>query len=146
MNTEQEIIIDKPDGNKTFHRETPFLWVGSYEDILKYGGTAFPPINELRALLSKSYRIRLKLSDIRANLYVNGKACLVRKGKFQPIIVYPGVKIIEGTDIGYGGSNSYPHIAFREGFCIVDVDTIGFPHLELKTYRMSIEIIDLKSL
>ncbi len=124
----------------------PYLWSGDYAPLLKHGGDKFDKINELRKLLTGKFRIVLKLSDIQDNLYVNGKPCLVRKGKFKNITVYPNVKILEGTDNGCGGSNSYPTISFKEGFCKVEIITNGFPHFELNTYRMKIEILEFEKL
>ena len=128
-------------------RDTPpFQWVGTYTDILKNGGDKFPILNTLRDLLSGKFRVVLKVTDARSNLYVNGKPCLVRKSKFEPITVYPNCRIIEGDDLGYGGSNSYPHIAFKKGYAIVEVFTNGFPHMELDRYDMKIEILELEKL
>lgn len=129
------------------YRDTPpFIWAGSYDSLLRYGGDRFPLINELRNLLTGRFRLVLKLSNIRSNLYVNGKARLVRHGKFKPIWVYSGTKIIEGTDAGYGGSNTYPCLSFKEGYCIVEVIVEGFPTLDLNMYDMKIEIIDFEKL
>lgn len=124
----------------------PFIWAGSYDSILRYGGDKHPLINELREVLSGKFIIVLKLYEINSNLYVNGKPCLVRKRKQDKITVYPNCKIIEGTDLGYGGSNSYPHISFKEEYAVVEVTTNGFPNLELNTYNMKIEILDLRRL
>lgn len=124
----------------------PFIWSGKYDPILRHGGTKFPLINDLRNLLTGKFKIVLKLSNIIANLYVNGKPCLVRKSKFGPITVYPNVKILEGTDDGCGGSNNYPNISFKEGYCKVEIITNGFPHFELDTYRMNIEILEFEKL
>lgn len=125
---------------------TPYLWSGDYTPILKYGGDKFPIINELRELLSGKFRLVLKISKIMDNLYVNGKPCLVRKNKQSPITIYRNCKILKGTDTGYGGSNKYPCISFKEGFAIVEIITDGFPHLEINHYRMDIEIIELTKL
>jgi hypothetical protein len=124
--------------------ETPFIWNGTYTDILKNGGNKFEEINKLRDLLSGKFRLMLKLTDIFGNLYVNGKPCLVRKNKHKPITVYPNVKILEGTDSGWGGSNKHPRICFKEGYCVVEVKTDGFPHMELDTYEMKIEILEFE--
>jgi len=86
----------------------------------------------------------LKISKIRANLYVNGKPCLVRKSKFGAITVYPHCKILEGVDAGCGGSNNHPNISFKKGYAIVEIITTGFPHLELNLYNMDIEILELE--
>ncbi len=128
-------------------RDTPpFLWSGDYTPILKHGGNKFEIINELRNLLTGKFRMVLRLSKIQSNLYVSGKPCLVRKHKFKEITVYPNVKILEGTDAGVGGSNSYPCISFKEGYCVVEIITNGFPHLELKTYEMNIEILEFEKI
>lgn len=124
----------------------PYLWAGKYEPLLKHGGNKFELINQLRDLLTGKFRIVLRLSKIKSNLYVNGKPCLVRKGKFKRITVYPNVKLLKGTDNGVGGSNAYPNISFKEGFCEVEVITNGFPHFELDTYTMDIEILEFERL
>lgn len=124
----------------------PFTWDGNYDPLLRYGGNKFKEINKLRDILTGRFRIVLKISEVMSNLYVNGKPCLVRKGKFKKISVYPNTKIIKGTDMGYGGSNSYPHISFKEGECTVEIITDGFPHLQLKTYQMKIEILEFERL
>lgn len=122
---------------------TPYMWTGDYTPILKFGGDKFPLINELREMLSGKFRLVIKISNIQSNLYVNGKPCLVRKRKGSPITVYPNCRIIEGEDLGYGGSNNYPNISFKGGSAVVEVITNGFPHLELNHYRMHIEILEL---
>lgn len=122
----------------------PYLWNGDYTPILKHGGNKFPILNQLRKILSANYKIVLEISNIHSNLYVNGKPCLVRKSKFAPITVYPNCKILKGTNYGLGGSNSYPCITFKEGKATVEVITTGFPHLELKLYRMDIKILTLE--
>lgn len=128
-------------------RDTPpYLWAGKYEPILKHGGNKFALINELRDMLTGKFKLTLKISEIQANLYVNGKPCLVRKNKFSPITVYKNTKIIKGKDAGQGGSNNYPHISFKGGEAIVEIETVGFPHLELDTYRMKIEILSIEKL
>lgn len=124
----------------------PYLWQGSYASILKNGGTKFQLINQLRELISGQFRIVLKISKIESNLYVNGKPVLVRKHKHDKITLYPNVKILEGTDANVGGSNNYPHISFKEGYCVVEIITNGFPQLELDTYKMNIEILELEKL
>lgn len=125
---------------------TPYLWSGDYTTLLKYGGDKFEEINKLRDLLTGKFRIVLKLSDIKNNLYINGKPCLVRREKFKSITVYPNTKILKGIDNGYGGSNSYPHISFKDGSCEVEVITDGFPHFEIDKYRMKIEILNFERL
>lgn len=135
--------------SKTYllERDTaPYMWTGDYTPILKFGGDKFPLINELREMLSGKFRLVLRISNIHANLYVNGKPCLVRKNKYSPITVYPNCKIIEGIDAGCGGSNAYPNISFKGGTAIVEVITDGFPHLELKHYRMNIEILNIEKI
>lgn len=124
----------------------PHTWSGTYDPLLRFGGDEFPLINELRDLLTGKFKIVLKLSKIQNNLYINGKCCLVRKNKFQPITVYPNCKILEGTDLGVGGSNAYPCLSFKEGYCIVEVITDGFPHFQLQQYKMKIEILKFEKL
>lgn len=121
----------------------PYMWAGDYTPILKFGGDKFPLINQLREMLSGKFKLVVRISNIQSNLYVNGKPCLVRKRKCSPITVYPNCKIIEGEDLGYGGSNNYPNISFKGGSAVVEVITNGFPHLELNHYRMRIEILEL---
>lgn len=132
----QTILLDRD--------TTPYMWSGDYMSILKHGGNKFPLINQLREMLSGKFRLVLKLSDIRSNLYVNGKPCLVRKRKNDPITVYPHCKIIEGVDAGSGGSVKYPNISFKGGTAIVEVITDGFPHLELNHYSIAIDIMELE--
>jgi hypothetical protein len=121
---------------------TPYLWAGDYTPILKYSDH-IPLVQELKELLTGKFKLVLEISNIQSNLYVNGKPCLVRKKKKSPITVYPNCRIIEGDDLGYGGSISYPCISFKKGFAVVEIITNGFPHLELETYRMKVKILEL---
>ena len=130
-----------------YDRDTPpYTWAGKYDPLLRFGGDKFELINELRNLVTGKFKIVLKLSNIQDNLYINGKPCLVRKRKFESITTYKNVKLLKGVDYGSGGSNSYPHISFKGGSCVVEVITNGFPHFELDTYKMKIEILHLNKL
>lgn len=144
-----EIISRLQSENKALqeynHACAPYIWAGQYVSILK-NGDSFPYIKNIKESLSGRFRIVLKLTEIRSNLYVNGKPRLTRKSKFSPITVYKNTRIIEGTDAGIGGSNGYPNISFKEGYCIVEVITEGFPHMELDTYKMKIEILEFDKL
>ena len=124
----------------------PYTWVGKYDPLLRHGGTDFPLINQLRDLLTGTFRIVLRISKIQDNLYINGKPCMVRRNKFDEIYVYPNCTIIKGTPTDSGGSNNHPRISFKEGEATVEVITKGFPHFELETYKMQIEILEFEKL
>lgn len=123
--------------------DPPYLWAGDYKSVLN-NGKGIPLVDELRELLSGTFIVKLKLTNIRSNLYVNGKACLTRKAKNSPIQVSSNVKVLEGEPAMSGGSNSYPHISFKEGYCVVEVTTHGFPHLDLKSYDLNVEILEIE--
>lgn len=122
------------------------MWNHPYQSILNYDGKQFDLIDQFKSLMLGKFRIVLKISNIQSNLYVNGTACVVRDKKFGPIKVFPNTKILVGTDFGSGGSNTYPNISFKEGYCIVEVITDRFPDLDLKTYGMDIEILEFEKL
>lgn len=127
--------------------ETPYgVWAGYYDDIFRLSGNRFECLNEIRALLSCKYKIVLKLSNIHDNLFINGKARLIRTSKFSPIKILNDTKIIKGTPLSFGGSNSSPHISFKENEVIVEVITQGFPNMEMRKYNLTIDILNLEKL
>ena len=129
------------------HDKTPYgEWAGYYDDIFRFGGDKFECLNIIRDLLSQRYRIVLKLTNIRDDLFVNGKARLIRNSKFAPVKVLNDTKIIKGTPLSWGGSNSHPHISFEEDEVIVEIITKGFPNMEMKRYNLNIEILELEKI
>lgn len=124
----------------------PNGFAGKYKPILRYTKTEIPLISQLREMLEGKFIIKMRIWDINQNLYVNGKPCIVRKWKRKPITIYPGTKLLKGTPMPYGGSNQYPRMTFKEDEIIVEVETDGFPHLDLDSYQMKVEILSLEKI
>ena len=132
--------------DKEWDKTPKYEWAGYYDDIFRFGGDKFECLNVIRDLLSQRYRIVLKLTNIRDDLFVNGKARLIRNSKFAPVKVLNDTKIIKGTPLSWGGSNSHPHISFEEDEVIVEIITKGFPNMEMKRYNLNIEILELEKI
>ncbi len=118
---------------------TPYT--GQYEQMLKLQNCGV--VNELKKLLEAKYTIVLKLKNTKHNLYINNMPCFVRNSKYAKIKISDNCKIIEGEDVGSGGTNTYPHISFIGGEAIVEVVTNGFPVITSLFYEYEYEILDI---
>lgn len=106
-----------------------------------------PIIEELKPLLLGKYRMIVKFIDQGYNnteIWVSKTLCY-RTNKFKPVSFTKGVKLIEGTPLPSGGSNSWPRPSFKEGYCILEFICHGFPCTK-DTNGWKTEIISMEKL
>lgn len=119
---------------------------GGYREVIKYGNLESPLVKEFIDLMSGKFKIVLSLSNIKANIYVSGKKCITRSNKFKKVRIWEGCKILKGQALPSGGSNSWPHATFKNGTCVIEVTTDGFPRINTHNYEMDIEIISIEKI
>lgn len=104
-----------------------------------------PLIEKLIPILFCQYKCVFKFIDKGYNnerIYVH-KTLAYRNKKGGKVQFAKGVKLIEGTPTDVGGSNAYPRVCFKEGYCVLEFICDGFPRTSYlngwKTEVISIE-------
>lgn len=89
-----------------------------------------PLFDHIKPIVFGRYRVRMKFTDGGYNngsIWCNGRWLVCRKNKFSPVWLNKGVKLIEGTPLRSGGSNSHPCPTFKERYCIIEFISNGLP-------------------
>lgn len=125
----------------------PFNWSWTYESILDNWPQDNPCIMELRNILDHRYHMTLKVSEFGSYwVWINGVHTIRRMEKFWPVTFSDNCKLIFGTPTKVWWSIKYPTPGFEEWYCIIEVITDSFPHMDLDLYRNKIEILSLKKI
>ncbi len=118
----------------------PYLWNGDYQTSLKYL-QGFEVAEMLKKIITGKFFLKIKFSNIRSNIYLNGKPIIIKRNRKEYPSFVNGCKLVEGTPHKYGGSNKYPHPSFEEGYCIVDVTCTGFPAFSEWESQYKVEVL-----
>jgi hypothetical protein len=123
----------------------PYLWDGNYKTSLKYLD-GFKEAEILKEAISGEFYMKVKFSEIRNNIYLNGKPIIYKpsKGTFPGFI--NGCKLLSGTPEKFGGSNKYPHPVFKEGFCIVEIVSKGFPCFSEWEHQYKVQVLEFRKI
>lgn len=123
----------------------PYLWHGDFKTSLKYLA-GFKEAEELREKISGQFYIKVKFSDISSNIYLNGKPIIYKPSKAAYPRFINGCKLISGTPEKFGGSNKYPHPAFKEGYCIVEIVCSGFPCFSEWEHQYKVQVLEFNKI
>jgi hypothetical protein len=105
--------------------------------------------NHIKPIVFGKYKVRMKFiqGGTGMSIWCNGRWLCMRRRKGSPIMLNKGVKLIEGTPLRAGGSNSYPTPSFEEGYCILEFISHGLPMTQwLSQYVWKTELISLEKL
>lgn len=89
-----------------------------------------PIIEQLKLIVFATYKVKMKFIDGGYNneaIWCNSRWLCMRQKKTLPVIFNNGVTLIEGTPSTSGGSNKYPRVYFKEGYCILEFTSNGLP-------------------
>jgi len=127
---------------------TPYMIMNEFTKALKAMPTGISKeSDQVKDLLSAKYLLRVKFSQqknsVTSNVWANKECIMWRERKNGPVHFGNGVTVIFGTPTKVGGSNNYPSPYFEEGYCILEWESKGFPHIAEYT-NWDIEFLSLE--